>query len=250
MDFVAAEDTRNSGRLLAYFGIKKPMVSYFEHNKRERGEEIVRRIEDGASCALITDAGMPAISDPGEDIVRLCAERGIPVCVVPGACAAVSALAVSGLPTSHFVFEGFLSTAKAERRKSLEALKNERRTVILYEAPHKLVGTLADIFAVLGDRRLSLCRELTKLNEEVIRTTVSGAMKYYEDKAPRGEYVLILEGASEDEVREEAFWSGMSMEEHTEHYVSLGMTKKDAIKAVASDRGLAKSEVYAEVMKK
>ena len=250
MDFVAAEDTRNSGRLLAYFGIKKPMVSYFEHNKRERGEEIVRRIEDGASCALITDAGMPAISDPGEDIVRLCAERGIPVCVVPGACAAVSALAVSGLPTSRFVFEGFLSTAKAERRKSLEALKNERRTVILYEAPHKLVGTLADIFAVLGDRRLSLCRELTKLNEEVIRTTVSGAMKYYEEKAPRGEYVLILEGASEDEVREEAFWSDMSMEEHTEHYVSLGMTKKDAIKAVASDRGLAKSEVYSEVMKK
>ncbi|HBO65115.1 MAG TPA: 16S rRNA (cytidine(1402)-2'-O)-methyltransferase [Clostridiales bacterium] len=250
VDFVAAEDTRNSGRLLSYFGIKKPMVSYFEHNKRERGEEIVRRIEDGASCALITDAGMPAISDPGEDIVRLCAERGIPVCVVPGACAAVSALAVSGLPTSRFVFEGFLSTAKAERRKSLEALKNERRTVILYEAPHKLVGTLADIFAVLGDRRLSLCRELTKLNEEVIRTTVSGAMKYYEEKAPRGEYVLILEGASEDDVREEAFWSGMSMEEHTEHYISLGMTKKDAIKAVASDRGLAKSEVYAEVMKK
>lgn len=250
VDFIAAEDTRNSGRLLSFYDIKKPMISYFEHNKRERGEEIVRKIEDGASCALITDAGMPAISDPGEDLVRLCAERGIKVSVIPGACAAVSALAVSGLVTSKFVFEGFLSTAKAERRKSLEALKNEHRTVILYEAPHKLAGTLSDIYAVLGDRRLSLCRELTKLNEEIIRTTVSGAIKLYEEKAPRGEYVLILEGASAEEMRADAFWSGMSMAEHTEHYISAGMTKKDAIKAVAADRGLSKSEVYSEVMKK
>ena len=250
VDFIAAEDTRNSGRLLAYFGIKKPMVSYFEHNRRERGEMIVARIAAGESCALITDAGMPAISDPGEDLVRLCAERGVPVSVVPGPCAAVSALAVSGLFTAKFVFEGFLSASAGERRTSLEKLKNETRTIIFYEAPHKLRATLADMFAVLGDRKISLCRELTKLNEEVLRTTLSEAVAYYEEAQPRGEYVLVVEGAPEEQIKESAFWADMSEEEHVAHYTAEGLSKNDAIKAAARDRGVGKSEIYNRVMKK
>lgn len=250
VDFIAAEDTRNSGRLLAYYGIKKPMVSYFEHNKRQRGEEIAARIEAGQSCALITDAGMPAISDPGEDLVRLCAERGIDVSIIPGACAAVCALALSGLSTSRFVFEGFLSTAKAERKKALAALKNEVRTVILYEAPHKLAGTLADLLAELGDRRITLCRELTKINEEVIRTTVSGAIERYSTEAPRGEYVLILEGACGAVPADAAFWAEWDVQAHMAYYLSEGMTRQEAVKAVAADRDVPKSEIYNAVMKK
>ncbi len=250
VDFIAAEDTRNSGKLLAVFGIKKPMTSYFEHNKKLRGLDIVARIEAGESCALITDAGMPAISDPGEDIVRLCAERGILTFVVPGPCAAVSALAVSGLPTSRFVFEGFLSVTTAQRRKALESLKNEVRTIIFYEAPHKLRTTLKDLYDAFGDRRLSLCRELTKINEEVIRTTVSGAIAYYQETEPRGEYVLILEGASAEEQKENAFWSEMTEQEHVEYYMAQGLGKSDAIKAAARDRGVGKSEIYNLIMKK
>ena len=250
VDFVAAEDTRNSGRLLTHFGIKKPMVSYFEHNKRERGEMIVARIEAGESCALVTDAGMPAISDPGEDIVRICAERGVPVSVVPGPCAAVSALAMSGLFTGKFVFEGFLSTATNERREALAALKGERRTVILYEAPHKLRGTLADLYKVFGDRRIALCRELTKLNEEVLRMRLSEAIAYYEENQPRGEYVLVMEGASEEEEKAAAFWSDMNEFEHVGYYMEKGLSKNDAIKAAARDRGVGKSEIYNVVMKK
>ena len=249
-DFVAAEDTRNSGRLLSYFGIKKPMVSYFEHNKRERGEMIVSRIEAGESCALITDAGMPAISDPGEDIVRICAEKGVPVSVVPGPCAAVSALAMSGLFTGKFVFEGFLSTANNERREALESLKNERRTIIFYEAPHKLKGTLADLMKAFGDRKISLCRELTKLNEEVLRMTLSEAITYYEENAPRGEYVLVLEGASKEEQKANAFWADMDEFAHVSYYTEQGLSKNDAIKAAAKDRGVGKSEIYNIVMKK
>ena len=248
VDFIAAEDTRNSGKLLSYFGIKKPMMSYFEHNKRERGEMIVSRIEGGESCALITDAGMPAISDPGEDIVRICAEKGVPVSVVPGPCAAVSALAVSGLFTGKFVFEGFLSTATNERREALENLKNETRTVIFYEAPHKLKGTLADLYKAFGNRKISLCRELTKINEEILRFTLEGAIAYYEENAPRGEYVLVMEGASKEEQKENAFWANMSVEEHVEFYVTQNMKKNDAIKAVARDRGVGKSEIYNQVM--
>ena len=250
VDFVAAEDTRNSGKLLAAFGIKKPMVSYFEHNKKEHGEQIAARLTAGESCALVTDAGMPAISDPGEDIVRLCAERGIPVSVIPGPCAAVSALALSGLSTSRFVFEGFLSTASAERKASLAMLKAETRTAILYEAPHKLLSTLRDLYDALGDRRIALCRELTKLNEEVIRTTLSEAVTRYENADIRGEFVLILAGASEEERQKDAFWANWDVPAHVAYYVGEGMTKNEAVKAVARDRGTAKSEIYNQVIKK
>ncbi len=250
VDFVAAEDTRNSGRLLSHFGIKKPMVSYFEHNKREKGLSIVTRLEGGESCALVTDAGMPAISDPGEDIVRLSAERGVPVSVIPGACAAVSALSLSGLYTGRFLFEGFLSTVTSERRETLEDLKLQRRTIIFYEAPHKLRGTLADIYKIFGERKIALCRELTKLNEEVLRMTLSEAITYYEEKEPRGEYVLIVEGASKEAVRAEAFWADMDAFQHVEHYLAEGLSKNDAIKAAAKDRGVGKSEIYNIVMKK
>lgn len=244
VDFVAAEDTRNSAKLLAIFDIKKPMVSYYEHNKRERGEEICARISAGESCALVTDAGMPGISDPGEDIVRLCAERGIPVTAVPGPCAAMTALTLSGLFTGRFAFEGFLSTNKGERRDRLAELKCDTRTLIFYEAPHKLKSTLSDLYEAFGERKISLCRELTKLNEEILRTTLSVATEMYSEREPRGEYVLIVEGASREQVRAEAFWNAMSIEEHVEHYVVEGKSKMDAIKACAKDRGIPKNEVY------
>lgn len=247
VDFVAAEDTRNTGKLLAYFGISKPMVSYFEHNKRERGEVIVERLLNGESCALVTDAGTPAISDPGEDLVRLCAEKSVIVTSIPGCCACVNALALSALATGRFCFEGFLSTNKNERNTRLNELKNDTRTHIFYEAPHKLTKTLDDIIEAFGDRKIALCRELTKLNEEVIRTTLSGAIKYYQENAPRGEYVLVIEGADEDAVKNDAFWASMSISEHVEYYISQGMKKMDAIKAVAKDRDLPKNEVYKEV---
>ncbi len=244
VDFVAAEDTKNSAKLLAIFGIKKPMVSYYEHNKRERGAEICERISAGESCALVTDAGMPGISDPGEDIVRLCAERGIPVTAVPGPCAAMTALTLSGLFTGRFAFEGFLSTNKGERRNRLAELKCDTRTLIFYEAPHKLKSTLSDLYEAFGERKISLCRELTKLNEEILRTTLSDAVTMYSEHEPRGEYVLIVEGASGEQIRAEAFWSEMSIEEHVAHYTAGGKSKMDAIKACAKDRGIPKNEVY------
>ena len=247
VDFVAAEDTRNSAKLLAIFGIKKPMVSYYEHNKRERGELVCDRLAAGESCALVTDAGMPGISDPGEDIVKLCAERGIPVTAVPGPCAAMTALTLSGLATGRFAFEGFLSTNKGERRKHLDELKCDRHTLIFYEAPHKLKATLSDLYEVFGDRKISLCRELTKLNEEINRTSLCEAVKLYSEREPRGEYVLIVEGASDAQAAESAFWSAMSLEEHVEYYISEGKSKMDAIKACAKDRGIPKNEVYKTV---
>ncbi len=247
VDFIAAEDTRNSAKLLALFGIKQPMVSYYEHNKRERGEIICARIEAGESCALVTDAGMPGISDPGEDIVKLCAERNIPVTAVPGPCAAMTALTLSGLFTAKFAFEGFLTTNKGERMKRLKTLKTDDRTLIFYEAPHKLRATLSDLFEIFGDRRISLCRELTKLNEEIIRTTLSDAVSLYSEHEPRGEYVLVVEGANELEALSDAFWQGMSITEHVEHYISEGMSKMDAVKLCAKDRSLPKNEVYREV---
>lgn len=244
VDFIAAEDTRNTGKLLSYFGISKPMISYFEHNKRERGEVVLERLLGGESCALVTDAGTPAISDPGEDLVVLCAERGVTVTSVPGCSAVVNALALSALPTGRFSFEGFLSTNKNERSERLNEIKNDTRTTIFYEAPHKLLKTLEDILSVFGDRKISLCRELTKLNEEIIRTTISEAIKYYTENAPRGEYVLVIEGASKVIALENAFWRDMSIEEHVEYYISQEMKKMDAIKAVAKDRGVSKSEIY------
>lgn len=250
VDFIAAEDTRNSGKLLSFFGIKKPTISYFEHNKRLRGDEIIAKISSGLSCALITDAGMPAISDPGEDIVRLCHEKGVPVSIIPGPCAAVSALAMSGLPTGKFVFEGFLSAQKGERRRALEVLKNEHRTIIFYEAPHKLVGTLSDMCDIFGDRHIALCRELTKINEEVMSTTLFSAFEYYTSHEPRGEYVLIVAGESPEEAAKNVFFADMSIGDHVKHYEELGMSKTDAMKACAKDRGVSKSEIYAVVMKK
>ncbi len=243
VDFVAAEDTRNTGKLLSYFGISKPMVSYFEHNKREKGQMIIERLLGGESCALVTDAGTPAISDPGEDLVRLCSENGVIVTSIPGCCAVVNALALSALPTGRFCFEGFLSVNKNERYARLNEIKNDTRTTIFYEAPHKLQKTLEDLLAVLGDRKISLCRELTKLNEEIIRTSISGAIEYYQQNAPRGEFVLVVEGCLEPQTSQ-AFWSDMSIEDHVEHYVSAGMKKMDAIKQVAKDRGVAKNEIY------
>ncbi len=246
VDFVAAEDTRNTGLLLSRYGIKKPFVSYFEHNKRERGEVIAKRLIAGESCALVTDAGMPAISDPGEEIVRLCAEMNIPVTTVPGACAAVTALTLSALATGRFAFEGFVTTNKGERRALLSKLKNEERTMIFYEAPHKLRQTLSDMLEYMGDRKIALCRELTKLNEEVIRTTLAGAVEYYSEKDPRGEYVLVVEGGI-CEVAKEEFPE--EPEAHVAMYESCGLERMAAIKAAAKDRGLSKGEFYKMLLK-
>ena len=244
VDFIAAEDTRNSLRLLTHFGISRPMVSYHEHNRRERGEEIADRLAAGESCALITDAGTPAISDPGEDLVALCARRDIPVTSVPGACAMITALTLSGLPTARFVFEGFLPVPKKERRERLEELAGETRTFLLHEAPHKLKTTLSDLEKTLGaDRRIALCRELTKLNEEVVRTTLAEAVALYDEKEPRGEYVLVIEGGSrrKTEKGETAF---MTVENAVAYYLGEGMSRNEAIKAAAKSLGLPRGEVY------
>lgn len=249
VDFIAAEDTRNTGHLLSYLQIQKPLVSYHEHNKRERGETICDRLQAGEACALVTDAGTPAISDPGEDLVALCAARGITVTSVPGCCAGITALTLSGLPTGRFTFEGFLSVNKTDRKRHLDSLKSESRTMILHEAPHKLKTTLADLRDTFGDnRRISLCRELTKLNEEVLRMTLSEAVAYYDVNPPRGEYVLVVEGAGEESTDAEAFWTDMSIPDHVAHYMAQGLTKKDAIKAAAKDRGVPKNEVYQQVL--
>lgn len=245
-DFIAAEDTRNSLKLLTALGIKNELVSYHEHNKHQSGERIVARLLGGESCALITDAGMPAISDPGEDIVRLCADAGIRVSVIPGACAAVSALSLSALATSRFVFEGFLPVQRSQRQKRLDALVRESRTMIFYEAPHKLCATLDALAATFGaERKISMCRELTKLNEEVIRTTLADAVELYKTREPRGEYVLIVEGISEDAPSEETEeLLSLSPEEHIKRYIDSGMSKMDAIKRAARERGVPKSELY------
>ncbi|MBE6548340.1 MAG: 16S rRNA (cytidine(1402)-2'-O)-methyltransferase [Ruminococcaceae bacterium] len=246
VDFIAAEDTRNSMRLLQYLGINKPMVSYFEHNRKSHGQLICDRLLSGESCALITDAGTPAISDPGEDIVALCAEKNIPVTSIPGACAAILSLTLSGLPTARFCFEGFLPMDKKERRERLELLSSEDRTMIFHEAPHKLINTLEDMKKAFGgDRRISLCRELTKLNEEVMRTTIDLALEYYSERAPRGEYVLVLEGCGDIQKRSAAAdLLELSIEAHVQHYIDSGLSKMDAIKKTAKDRGVHKNEIY------
>lgn len=247
VDFVAAEDTRNSMKLLSCFGIRKPMISYFEHNKKTRGEEIVARISSGESCALVTDAGMPGISDPGEDIVRLCVERGIPVTLVPGACAAVTALVLSGLPTGKFVFEGFLPQKSGERDRRIAELASETRTIILYEAPHRLKNTLKALENGFGgDRRLSLCRELTKLNEEIFRTTLSDAVEYYENSDPRGEYVLIIAGADGQKSEQSPTLSDPIAEVNA--LIDSGISKNEAIKQVAKRLGVPKNTVYQQFL--
>ncbi|MBQ2715822.1 MAG: 16S rRNA (cytidine(1402)-2'-O)-methyltransferase [Clostridia bacterium] len=246
VDFVAAEDTRNSGLLLSRLGIKKPMVSYHDHNRAERGPEIVGRLKGGESCALISDAGMPAISDPGEDLVALCAREGIGVSIIPGACAAVSALALSGLSTRRFAFEGFLPPSGKERKKRLTDIAREERTLIIYEAPHRLKKTLAEFSEYFGgDRRIALCRELTKLNEEVLRMTVSSACAYYESTEPRGEYVLVLEGVPEATEEDVA----VDIASRAAALMADGMSQKDAIKTIVRETGLPKNKVYAEVLK-
>ena len=248
VDFIAAEDTRNSMRLLTHLGISKPMVSYFEHNKRERGEQIAARLEAGESCALITDAGTPAISDPGEDLVALCAQRCIPVTSVPGPVASIVALTLSGLPTGRFTFEGFLSVNKAERRAHLASLSGGKKTMLFHEAPHKLRTTLADFAASFGEgRRIAICRELTKINEEILRMTVGEAIAYYGEREPRGEYVLVVEGAT-DEVKEQSFWAEMEIPAHVAYYIEQGYSKMDAIKQTAKDRGVPKNDIYREMV--
>ncbi len=244
VDFIAAEDTRVTGKLLLHIGTKKPMISYHEHNKAQKGDVIVSRILSGESCALVSDAGTPAISDPGEDLVKKCAEAGVPVYAVPGPCAAVCALSVSGLPTSKFFFEGFLPTAKKERRERLDTVKNIPATLIFYEAPHKLTDTLQDLFDALGDRKISLVKEITKLNEKVLRTTLSGAIEHYQTNAVRGEFVLVVEGASEDNTGR--FWDGLPVREHVDYYVAEGLEKMEAIKRCARDRKIPKNAVYKE----
>lgn len=254
-DVIAAEDTRNAQKLLSILDIHgKELISYYEHNKRARGEVLAEKLENGLSVALVTDAGTPAISDPGEDIVRLCDERGIPVTAVPGPCAAINALSLSALATGRFAFEGFLTTNAGERKKRLSEIARERRTMIFYEAPHKLRATLADLHSAFGDRRITLCREMTKRNEEILRTTLKKAVELYETISPRGEYVLILEG--EDELpeekrpKEEAWYSSLSHEEHVAAYEEKGFSRMDAIKAAAKDLGVAKSVLYKELQSK
>ena len=245
-DFIAAEDTRVTGKLLNRFELKKPTVSYHEHNKRASGEAILRRLLAGETCALVTDAGMPAISDPGEDLVRLCAAHGVEVIAVPGCCAAVTALAVSGLSSRRFCFEGFLPMEKKERTERLEALKTETRTSILYEAPHRLLRTLAELHDALGDRELAVCRELTKLHEETLRTTLSEALAHFEATPPKGEFVLVLSGAPEADT------PAVTEAEALEQVRALqaeGMRCKDACKQVAARTGLSKNALYALAIK-
>ena len=244
VDFIAAEDTRNTQKLLSCFGIRKPLISYHEHNKAECGEKIADRLQSGESCALVTDAGTPAISDPGADLVRLCADRNITVSSLPGACASIVALTLSALPTERFCFEGFLPVPNKERKKRLEALEGECRTMLFHEAPHKLRTTLDDLRKTFGDdRKITLCRELTKLNEEIIRTTLAGAVDIYSEREPKGEYVLVLEGADESKLSSSPE-TELSIEEQVEYYMNNGMTKMDAIKATAKSRGIPKNDVY------
>ncbi len=246
VDVVAAEDTRNSAKLLTYLGIHKPLVSYFEHNKRERGEEIASLLIEGKAVALITDAGTPAISDPGEDLVVLCSEKGIKVTSVPGCCAAINALALSALSTGKFVFEGFIPVNKAARRERLSFLSCEKRTMIVYEAPHKLRKTLKELSEAFGaERRITLCREMTKLNEEVMRTTLGRAIEEYTVREPKGEYVLIIEGRPEDVSTEE---DTRSARERVLEYIEDGMDKKEAVKLVAKEMGVPKNVVYSETL--
>ena len=246
VDFIAAEDTRVTLKLLNHFEIKKPMVSYHEHNAREKGGEILTRLLAGESCAIVTDAGMPCISDPGEDLVRLCAQNGIDTRVIPGPSAAISALALSGLDTSKFVFEGFLNPQKNTRLERLEELRREKRTIIFYEAPHKLCDTLRAMYQVLGDRRITLARELTKIYEEVVRTTISQAVELYEQKAPKGEFVLVVEGMCEEE-------QVLSFEQALNLIGALtekGEPLSKAAKDVARQTGFKKGELYSKFLER
>ena len=246
VDFIAAEDTRNSLRLLSACDISAKLVSYHEHNKAVAGQKILERLLAGESCALITDAGMPAISDPGEDLVRLMAENDVPVHTVPGPSAVVTALALSALPTRRFAFEGFLDAKKSSRRAQIEKIKNDDRTIIFYEAPHKLCATLADLADILGGgRKISVCRELTKINEQALRFTLSEAVSYFESNEPRGEFVLVVEGADENFCQEKTQeFVDLTPNDHVKNWEEKGLSHMDAIKAAAKDRGMKKSDFY------
>lgn len=245
VDFIAAEDTRVTLKLLNHLGIKKPMISYFEHNKLQRGEEICRRILEGESCAIVTDAGMPCISDPGEELIKQCAEYGIKTEVVPGPSAVISALCVSGLSTGRFTFEGFLSVNKKSRKEHLDALKDEQRTMIFYEAPHKLPNTLKDLYEHFGERRLTICRELTKLHEEIIRTTTKEAFENYSEGTLKGEIVLVLEGAEKETEKKFTLEEAVAL---AEKFMSEGKKTSDAAKQAASVTGFKKNDIYKELM--
>ena len=252
VDLIAAEDTRNSIRLLNHFEIKTPMTSYHEYNKIDKAYQLVAKMREGKNIALITDAGTPGISDPGEDIVRICYEEGIQVTSLPGAAACITALTMSGLPTRRFAFEAFLPKDKKEHQAVLEELKTETRTIIIYEAPHHLVRTLQELSDTLGgDRRLTICRELTKRHEEKLQMTLADSLSYYEVNEPRGEYVLIIAGRSREEMKkeEQAGWEALSLEEHMAHYESQGIDRKEAMKRVAKDRGVSKRDIYQALLK-
>ena len=251
VDLIAAEDTRNSIKLLNHFEISTPMTSYHEYNKVEKAYTLIEKIQNGMDIALITDAGTPAISDPGEVLVRMCHEAGVTVTSLPGPAALITALTLSGLPTRRFCFEAFLPSDKKERKQILSELSNESRTIILYEAPHHLKATLQELYQVLGERKITLCRELTKKFETVFPTTMEGALEYYEENDPRGEYVLVIEGKSlsQKEAEKQAQVSEISIEEHMEKYISQGMDKKEAMKVVAKERGISKRDVYQYLLK-
>ena len=252
VDVIAAEDTRHTIKLLNHFNIKKPLVSYYEHNKTEKGNYLIQQLLDGRNIALVSDAGSPGISDPGEDIVRLAIENEINLTMIPGPAAVISGLVLSGFSTSRFIFEGFLSTNKKSRNERLSSLEKETRTLVFYEAPHKLIHTLKDLYAVFGNRRIALARELTKKFEEIIRCTIEEAIKKYENESPRGEFVLIIEGMNEKTIEENRnkSWEKYSLKEHLELYIKDGLNKKAAMKKVAEERGLSKREVYNSLLNK
>lgn len=250
VDLIAAEDTRNSIRLLNHFEIKTPLTSYHEYNKIEKAYQLVDKMREGKNIALITDAGTPGISDPGEDLVRICYEEGIEVTSLPGAAACITALTMSGLATRRFAFEAFLPKDKKERAEVLKEMERDTRTLIVYEAPHHLVKTLKELLEALGDRRITVCRELTKKFEEKRRSTIEETIAYYEENEPRGEFVLVIEGKSRDEIREaeKKSWESTTIEEHMAIYESQGMDRKSAMKAVAKDRGISKRDVYQSLL--
>ena len=250
VDLIAAEDTRNTLRLLNHFGIKKPLTSYHEYNKFSKAEELIAKLHTGQNIAVVTDAGTPAISDPGEVIAAMCIAQGIRVTSLPGACALITALTMSGMPARRFCFEGFLPTEKKERRHILEQLRREERTTILYEAPHHLRGTLRELYENLGDRRITLCRELTKKYEEALPFTLASAIEYYSENEPRGEYVLVMAGADRASLEEEKrrSFEEMTIEEHMALYTDQGMDRKEAMKKVAADRGVSKRDIYKELL--
>ena len=251
VDFIAAEDTRNSIKLLNHFEIKTPMTSYHEYNKIEKAYKLVEKLQEGKNIALITDAGTPGISDPGEELVRICYENGIEVTSLPGPAACITALTISGLPTRRFAFEAFLPRDKKERARVLEELAQESRTMIVYEAPHHLLKTLKELYEVLGNRELTVCKELTKRYENATKTTFKDVIRFYEDNEPKGEYVLVISGKTFETKEQEAreAWESLSVEEHMVHYEASGMERKEAMKQVAKDRGISKRDVYQALLK-